>query len=613
MTWVDVILVFPFTLGLFIFLGVLSVKYYQWFRALNPRNKLRLWRSLSRKEILSSIMEIFRECLLHLRIYRQKRRLWYMHMSLAFGWFLLIVVGHAESVFNTGHILRSPWKSVFFDYFSRDQEATGWLLQGFNHLMDLILLFIITGLFLAFYKRINSRSFGLKRRPLHNPHDRTAMLFLWFIFPMRFVAETLNHAFYGGGGFMTGSLGNLLTLPDNLNYLSDIAWIGYSISLGGFFFVLPWSRYMHILTEVPHILLKNAHIQAYQDKGCTGFSIHACSSCGICLDSCQMTKLDSCNGQSYYFIRKLREPSGISENRMMNCLMCGRCSADCPVQVDTLSIRMNERIRMNDDLAFDYEYLDQPGKKVPRSRIAFFGGCMTQLVPGVTASMKKIFDFYDEDYVMIDETESICCGRPLFLSGQKKAYFEIMKYTRERILSCKPDLIITSCPICLTTFRNHYFFPVPVIHHTQYLESMISQGLLPPGQSDIKTVYHDPCELGRYLGIYSEPRRVLCNIVQLQNKAYKQNQGLCCGGSIADLEMDFEEKRSIAENAIQQLITPDTRLLATACPLCKITFRTPNIIPVRDVAELYAEALTVTIPAREMAAKVSTIIQGRWP
>ena len=140
-----------------------------------------------------------------------------------------------------------------------------------------------------------------------------------------------------------------------------------------------------------------------------------------------MTNLDSCKGQSYYVIRKIRDRSDETGNRMMNCLMCGRCSADCPVQVDTLSIRMNERIRMNDDLAFDYSYLDQPGKKVPRARIAFFGGCMTQLVPGITFSMKKIFDFYEEDYVMIDESESICCGRLLYLSGQKKAYFEIMK------------------------------------------------------------------------------------------------------------------------------------------------------------------------------------------
>jgi len=603
MTLFKSILVLPFTIGLLFLFTVLIVKYSQWFKALTPKNKLRLWKSLSPGWIFSSISEIFRECLLHLRIYRQKRRLWYMHMSLAFGWFLLILAGHAESVFTTGHVISSPWKSVFFDYFSRGQEVTGWQLQLFNHLMDLLLLFILSGLFLAIYKRINSRLLGLKRRPLHSAPDRTAMTFLWLIFPARFIAEALNHSFYGGGGFITGFFGDLMTLPDNLNFLSDAAWVLYSISLGGFFFVLPWSRYMHILTEVPHILLKNAHIQAYQDTGCAEFHLHACSSCGICLNSCQMTSLNKYRGQTYHFIRKIRETSVACENIIMNCMMCGRCLNDCPVRVDTLSIRMNERIRMNNDLNVDYSYLKHPKQMVSQSKIAFFGGCMTHLTPGIITSMKKIFEFYREDFTMIDETESVCCGRPLYLSGQKQAYFEIIKYTRERILSCRPAMIITSCPICLTTFRNNYFFPVPVIHHTQYLESMIRKGLFPPGQSDKKTIYHDPCELGRYLGIYSEPRQVLKNIVQLQNYTYQQNEGFCCGGSIADLEMDFEDKRSIAGDAIKQLIKPDTQLLATACPLCKITFKSSNIIPVQDIAEIYAEPLSLTFPVEELAGK----------
>jgi len=601
MTLFKSILVLPFTLGLAFLFIILIINYYQWFKALTPKNKLRLWKSLSPRWILSSILEIFSECLLHLRIFHQKKRLWYMHMSLAFGWFLLILAGHAESVFATGHIISSPWKSVFFDYFSRgQQEASGWQLQMFNHLMDLILLFILSGLFLAIYKRINSRLLGLKKRPLHNCHDRITMSFLWLIFPARFIAETLNHTFYGGGGFITGRFGNLIDLPDNLDFLSDMAWVVYSCALGGFFFVLPWSRYMHILTEVPHIILKNAHIQAYQDKGCAQFHLYACSSCGICLNSCQMTSLDKYHGQTYYFIRKIREKSGACENTIMNCLMCGRCLNDCPVRVDTLSIRMNERIRINNDLGFDYSYLNHPGQKASSAKIAFFGGCMTHLTPGITASMKTIFNHYGEDYVMIDETDSVCCGRPLFLSGQKQAYFEIIKYTRERILACQPELIITSCPICLTTFRNNYFFPVPVIHHTQYLESKLRQGLFPHGKLHKQTIYHDPCELGRYQGIYSEPRQVLKNIVQLQNYTYLQNEGYCCGGSIADHEMDFEDKRSIARDAIKQLIKRDTQLLATACPLCKITFKTSGIIPVKDIAEIFAESLSIELPVKEL-------------
>jgi Fe-S oxidoreductase len=605
MTLFKLLIIIPFTLGLTYLIIVLSVKYYTWFKELNPKNKLRLWRSFTPKGIISDITEIFRESLLHLRIFSQNKRLWYMHTSFAFGWFLLILVGNIESIYSTRRFSGLPWESIFFNYFSRGQESQAWQLQIFNHLMDLILLFILSGLFLAIYKRFNSRRLGIKRRPVHSYYDRLAMMFLWLIFPVRLLAETLNHTFYGGGGFMTASFGNMINLPDNFNFLSDTAWIAYSIALGGFFIALPRSRYMHILTEIPHILLKNAHVQAYQDKGCTEFQLNACSSCGICLNSCQMTNYDSYQGQNYYFIRKIREANESGADSTMNCMMCGRCSKDCPVQVDTLALRMNERIMLNDEINFDFSYNDYHEYKPLPARIVFFGGCMSRLTPGIVSSMKKIFDFYGEDYVMVDETESICCGRPLYLSGQKQAHYEVVKQTRERILSCQPKLIITSCPICLTTFRNNYFLPVPVIHHTQYLESLIKQGLMLPEQSDLKTIYHDPCELGRSLGIYREPRHVLRHIVRLQNNIYKKDDGLCCGGSVADLEMDYADKQNIASDTIRQLINPDTQLLATSCPLCKITFKASNIIPVKDIAEIYAESLTIILPVKEFAEEES--------
>ena len=601
----ELLIILPFTLGLTYLLIALGVKYYTWYKELNPKNKLRFWRSLTPKGILSAVNEVIRESLLHLRIYNQNKRLWYMHMSLAFGWFLLIVIGNIESIYSTGKFSGLPWESIFFDYFSRGQEESVWQLHLFNHVMDLLLLFILSGVFLAVYKRFNSNALGMKKRPIHNVYDRLAMSFLWFIFPVRFIAESLNHSFYSGGGFMTGSFGNLIHLPENYSFLSDAAWVVYSIALGGFFIALPRSRYMHILTEIPHIFLKKAHVQAYQDTGATKFQLHACSSCGICLNSCQMTNYDKYQGQNYYYIRNIRESNESCTDSTMNCMMCGRCSNDCPVQVDTLAIRLNERIMMNDGINFDFSYHDFREYRSMPARIVFFGGCMSHLTPGITSSIKKIFDFYGEDYVMVDDSESICCGRPVYLSGQKQAYYEIVKQTRERILACQPKLIITSCPICLNSFRNNYFFPVPVIHHTQYLDSLIKQGLMLPEQSELKTIYHDPCELGRNQGIYREPRHVLRHLVRLQNNIYKKNDGICCGGSVADLEMDYEDKQRIASDSIRQLIQPDTQLLATSCPLCKITFKASNIIPVKDIAEIYAESLTIILPVKEYAEEES--------
>jgi hypothetical protein len=51
-------------------------------------------------------------------------------------------------------------------------------------------------------------------------------------------------------------------------------WWFYSISLGVFFFALPFSRYMHIFTEIPLIFLRNAGIRSgVQEKSYDHFQI----------------------------------------------------------------------------------------------------------------------------------------------------------------------------------------------------------------------------------------------------------------------------------------------------------------------------------------------------
>ena len=595
--------VIPFTIGLIFLIISLIISYARWFMTLRIRNKVRLKKALSIKWLVDSLAEVFRECLLHMRIFKVKRRLWYMHTSLAFGWFLLILAGNLETICKTGTFLSSPSKAIFLDFYIRGYLETGWLDIGFNYVMDILLIFVLSGLFLAIYKRFNAKLLGVSKTANHSSTDKAALAFLWLVFPARLIAEILNHTFYGGGGFFTGFLGNLIYLPENYSFLSDAAWLFYSSVLGGFFILLPFSRYMHIFTEIPHIFLKNANMEALHDGGITNFQVHACSLCGICLDACQMNVKTGLMGQSIYFLRNLRNGKKPKEDSVMNCLMCGRCKQVCPVQVDTLSIRMNERNRINGKMNYDFSYLDEASWPAFPSKIVFFGGCLTRLTPAITEAMKKIFMLTGEDFIFIDEYEAICCGRPLLLSGQYEAFREIANRTRSKILNCNPALIVTTCPICLNTFKNDYYYQVPVVHHSQYLNSLVKEGRFIPQRNGVKTVYHDPCELGRNLGIYSEPRNVLDLLVYLQNKDYTPGDGLCCGGSLADLELDVEEKRQIARETIEQIVTNDTQQLATSCPLCKMTFQMAGLYPVKDLAEIYAESM-ITIPVEKITANM---------
>ena len=80
-----------------------------------------------------------------------------MHMSLAFGWFLLIFFGTIEAdIFGDKH-LNAPYKAIFFRFFNPEHGRMGFeAVYGF--LMDLILAFILSGLLLAVIKRFYSRS-----------------------------------------------------------------------------------------------------------------------------------------------------------------------------------------------------------------------------------------------------------------------------------------------------------------------------------------------------------------------------------------------------------------------------------------------------------------------
>jgi len=84
--------VFPFVVGMLFIFIYLPVIYVTWLRKNSLADFKTILRSIFTTNTLKAVREIFSECLLHRRIFRYNIRLGYMHMSLAFGWFLLIVV-----------------------------------------------------------------------------------------------------------------------------------------------------------------------------------------------------------------------------------------------------------------------------------------------------------------------------------------------------------------------------------------------------------------------------------------------------------------------------------------------------------------------------------------
>ena len=108
---------------------------------------------------------------------------------------------------------------------------------------------------------------------------------------------------------------------------------------------------------------------------------------------------------------------------------------------------------------------------------------------------------------------------------------------------------------------------------------------------DLKTVFHNPCELGRGCGVVDAPESVLKQVSQKISTAYDGKKSLCCGGSLANTAIDSTQKTKISSDTVKAYAAYQPDVIVTACPLCKKTLgKTSPEIPVKDIAELVAEA-----------------------
>lgn len=648
--------VIPFVVGISFMLIWLTVGLIRLLAKIPADDRRRFWKSLITPKIaLKNIKDLFCDCLFHTKIWKRKPLLGYMHSSIAFGWFMLIVLGHIEvALFVPKHLAWTDgglFYPIFYRFFvwinPGHVTLRGWF---FFFLMDFFLLYVLTGVGMAIFKRFRSIVLGMRHTTKPSLADRVALYSLWMIFPLRLLAESFT-ADLSGGSFLTVPVNHLWhwIFGDKLFFMP--VWWAYSICLGLFFAAMPFSRYMHILTEVLWILLRNAGIQPrHPRKGVAEAEIYACSSCGLCLDACPMNvQKKNLKYSSVYFIRFLRRHNEKKINAIADkCLMCDKCHALCPVGVDAPALRRAQRATVNNSLPYDYSYLMEgslgsnsssvstcvaanacsitagsvastrtatahasltdpsPSLTEPVEvttniqktsedwKVMYFAGCMTHLTPRIIKSVEKVFKSAGVNYTFADRDGGICCGRPLMLAGKTDAAYETISANRRMILESGCRTLVLSCPICYKIFKDEYALDgIEVLHYTQFIKRLVDEGKLKLTAGDERIVYHDPCELGRGCGVYKEPREVLAQAGTLVKATKEGDESICCGGSLGSLTLDTRDRAKITESSVANLLANNPQTIVTACPLCLKTFSesVPETVKVQDFAETVSRHL----------------------
>ena len=210
--------------------------------------------------------------------------------------------------------------------------------------------------------------------------------------------------------------------------------------------------------------------------------------------------------------------------------------------------------------------------------VLFWVGCAGSFdarAQRVTAAFAKILQSAGVDFAILGNEES-CTGDPARRAGNEFIFQMSALQNIETLNMYSVKKIVTACPHCFNTLKNEY--PAlggnyEVVHHTQYLNELLSSGRLKIEGGAFKgkkITYHDSCYLGRVNGEYEAPRALLKQLdVDLVELKRSRTKGLCCGAGGAQMFKEDEpgDKRINTERT-EEILESGVNLVAANCPFC---------------------------------------------
>jgi len=204
--------------------------------------------------------------------------------------------------------------------------------------------------------------------------------------------------------------------------------------------------------------------------------------------------------------------------------------------------------------------------------VLFTGCALPHYFPEQIGHAAKVLSSLGRSFTILHGAD-VCCGYPLLELGHQDDFIE----QAEKIAACLNDrsLVITPCPSCAYFLRERYRefnieINAEVLHLTEYLAPRLDK--LPIKKTDAKkAIYHDPCYLGRYLGVYDQPRKILEAATGIAPLEFFENReaAVCCGGGGGLPITRPETARGIALARAGAIDQSGAQVLATACPACQ--------------------------------------------
>ncbi len=376
-------------------------------------------------------------------------------------------------------------------------------------------------------------------------------------------------------------------------------------------------------------------------------SFDACLRCGRCEDACPSTfsGMDYSPKDLIQFMRTSMldnlvaggngkgeveiMASVISDEYPWQCTTCGACIAKCPALInpvdDVVDLRRYQVLTTGQmpksigDTMRNMERQGNPWGMPPENRMAWAEGLnIRELAPGdevdvlyytgcaaafddrnkkVARAFAKLMQKAGVDFGVLGFDE-VCCGETARRMGHEYLFQEFAKQNIETFGKVKFKRVVTACPHCFNTLKNEYpqmGSDFKVLHYTELLAELDLPAASANGNGvHGKVTYHDSCYLGRYNGIYNQPRELLKGAeVNLVEMARSGENSFCCGGGGGQMWLETDANTRINHRRLADAVDAKADVVATACPYCLLMFddaiRSKGVgeqVKVMDIAEI---------------------------
>jgi Fe-S oxidoreductase len=290
---------------------------------------------------------------------------------------------------------------------------------------------------------------------------------------------------------------------------------------------------------------------------------------------------------------------------MDDCLMCGYCQARCALHNLDIFSAVREELREAGFVSPRHEktaskileegtLFDRPTPFRREGTTPLYLGCAYQSKPHEVAKIVSVLEKVGIDPLVSDE---VCCSYIIGAVGLEGEFGQAQDRFRQVYGKHLDQEILTVCPTCTATLRDEYGLQVKhaLVAVAERLEARKVEPL------NLRATYHDPCHLGRMLGITQEPRKILQALgLELVEMEHHGIFSTCCGGGGGVLDVDRSLAIEVSKNRIRDAAAVGVETIVTACPTCQPTLlrgagRVANelgvFVDVLDLWELLDKAL----------------------